>query len=104
MWLDRTIEDPKTLIILLIPFPADSMEAYPVSTLVNSPRNEKPEVIGHELENVREDVHIQGIENCWSLLKRGLKGVFHHVGQDYLEARVTIFLCGLVLWRHDGAA
>jgi putative SOS response-associated peptidase YedK len=30
---------------LLTPFPAVQMEAYPVSTLVNSPRNDAPDCI-----------------------------------------------------------
>ena len=30
------------------------------------------------------DVHIQEMENYWSLLKRGLYGVVHHVGEGFL--------------------
>jgi putative SOS response-associated peptidase YedK len=30
---------------LLTPFPADAMEGYEVSTLVNNPRNDSPECI-----------------------------------------------------------
>ena len=29
-------------------------------------------------------IHTQGMENYWSLLKRGLIGVFHHVDAAYL--------------------
>ncbi len=36
--------DP-TLVELLKPFPADLMDAWPVSQLVNSPRNEVPEIV-----------------------------------------------------------
>jgi transposase-like protein len=43
------------------------------------------DVIDHEVEYVRGDVHTQGIENYWSLLKRGLYGVFHHVDARYLS-------------------
>ncbi|HVO25787.1 MAG TPA: SOS response-associated peptidase [Candidatus Margulisiibacteriota bacterium] len=43
-WLDRSA-DAGELQALLTPFPADEMEAYPVSTLVNSPRNDVPECI-----------------------------------------------------------
>jgi putative SOS response-associated peptidase YedK len=37
--------DPAELLALLKPYPADEMKAYAVSTLVNSPRNDIPEVI-----------------------------------------------------------
>jgi putative SOS response-associated peptidase YedK len=42
VWLDRTIEDPQRLLPLLAPYPAKAMEAYVVSALVNSPRNDLP--------------------------------------------------------------
>ncbi len=42
-WLDRDQQDPKGVVDLLKQFPAKRMQLVPVSTLVNSPRNEKPE-------------------------------------------------------------
>ncbi len=39
-WLDPTGEDPQEVLPLLQPYPADEMEAYAVSTVVNSPRND----------------------------------------------------------------
>jgi putative SOS response-associated peptidase YedK len=30
---------------MLVPYPADKMMAYPISTLVNSPKNDVPEVL-----------------------------------------------------------
>ena len=45
MWLDRDIEDPALLDGLLQPISADDMEAYEVSTLVNSVANNFPECI-----------------------------------------------------------
>jgi len=42
LWLDRTVEDPQVLLPLLVPYPAEVMEAYAVSPLVNSPRNDTP--------------------------------------------------------------
>ena len=39
-WLDPTIEDPQKVLPLLQPYPAGELEAYAVSTLVNSPRND----------------------------------------------------------------
>ncbi|HTE85313.1 MAG TPA: IS1595 family transposase [Dehalococcoidia bacterium] len=44
-------------------------------------------VIGHELTYVdpeHPDIHTQAIEGYWSLLKRGIYGVFHHVSSPYL--------------------
>lgn len=41
-WLDQTVEDPQELLPLLTPFPAKAMEAYAISTLVNSPKNDTP--------------------------------------------------------------
>jgi len=41
--------------------------------------------VQHDREYVSEGgIHTQGIENYWSLLKRGLYGVFHHVSVDHL--------------------
>ena len=45
IWLDPTISDPEVLKELLIPYPTDAIEAYAVSSLVNSPKNETPECI-----------------------------------------------------------
>ncbi len=43
-WLDPA-EQPGSLIKLLKPFPADRMERYPVSNLVNSPAVDSPELV-----------------------------------------------------------
>ena len=40
------------------------------------------QVIDHEVEYTRGPVHTQNIENYWSIFKRGLHGIFHHVS-DY---------------------
>ncbi len=45
IWLDSRVQNVKTLMSLLKPFPADSMEAYQVSSLVNSVKNDVPECI-----------------------------------------------------------
>jgi transposase-like protein len=49
------------------------------------------EVIDHEIEYVRGDVHTQNIENYWSIFKRGVYGVFHHVSEDYLPCYLSEF-------------
>ena len=40
LWLDPEVQDPSVLQSLLVPFPAEEMEAYPVGTLVNSPAHD----------------------------------------------------------------
>jgi len=44
-WLDPDIQDSSQLTPLLLPYPADQMAAYPVSSAVNNPANESPECI-----------------------------------------------------------
>jgi putative SOS response-associated peptidase YedK len=39
-WLDARLDDPRVLVPLLGPYPADAMEAWPVSRLVNTPGND----------------------------------------------------------------
>ncbi|MDQ7798489.1 MAG: SOS response-associated peptidase [Candidatus Edwardsbacteria bacterium] len=45
LWLDNGISDPKALGALLRPYPPEDMECYPVSPLVNSPRNDSIQCI-----------------------------------------------------------
>ena len=51
LWLDPGIHAPKRLEPLLVPFPAEAMEAYPVSRLVNDPRNDVAECVKPLREN-----------------------------------------------------
>jgi putative SOS response-associated peptidase YedK len=44
-WLDPRITDPARVQGLLRPFPADRLEAWPVSTAVNRPANDGPDLI-----------------------------------------------------------
>ena len=44
-WLDPGVEGGEALAALMDAFPAEQMVAYPVSTIVNSPRNDVPECI-----------------------------------------------------------
>jgi putative SOS response-associated peptidase YedK len=41
-WLDQTPRPKEELLSLLRPFPNEAMQAVPVSTLVNNPRNQGP--------------------------------------------------------------
>lgn len=43
-WLDAD-KDENSLLDLLIPYPAGEMKCYPVSRAVNSPENDKPEIL-----------------------------------------------------------
>ena len=45
LWLDPVESHPTTLNHLLAPFPAKEMMAFPVSRLVNRPKNDSPECI-----------------------------------------------------------
>ena len=42
-------------------------------------------------EYVRGDVHTQGIESFWAMLKRAHKGTFHHMSPKHLDRYVTEF-------------
>lgn len=44
-WLEPAPRQPADLQGLLTPYPSEEMSAYPVSTLVNSPANDRPEVV-----------------------------------------------------------
>lgn len=44
-WLDKAPRKPESLNHLITAFPAELMEAYPVSTLVNSPTNDRAECV-----------------------------------------------------------
>ena len=44
-WLDASLHETERLNTLLRPFPPEEMEAYPVSLMVNNPRNDQPECV-----------------------------------------------------------
>jgi len=44
-WLEVSPQTPENLLPLIKPFPADDMSAYRVSTLVNKPANDRPELL-----------------------------------------------------------
>ncbi len=46
-------------------------------------------VVNHSMEYVRGNVHTQGIENFWSLLKRGLRGTYVAVEPFHLDRYVS---------------
>lgn len=44
-WLDKDVQDTERLAKLLRSYRAEAMEAYEVSSMVNSPKNDRPELI-----------------------------------------------------------
>jgi putative SOS response-associated peptidase YedK len=54
-WLNPEVHDPKTLTPLLHSFPAEQMTAYPVSSLVNSPRHDDPKCVEAVKMSVSEE-------------------------------------------------
>jgi len=44
-WLDPAPRQAADLQKLLVPFPAEAMTAYPISTLVNKPENDRQEIV-----------------------------------------------------------
>ncbi len=44
-WLDPMLQKPEALQAVLVPFPGDAMEAYPVSSNVNRPGHEDPSCV-----------------------------------------------------------
>ena len=47
--------------------------------------------VDHSVTYVNGDIHTNGIENFWSLLKRGLMGVFHKVSVKHLSRYLDEF-------------
>jgi putative SOS response-associated peptidase YedK len=45
LWLDPEVQKPELLQPLLLPYPPEEMDAYPVSRYVNSPDNDTPKCI-----------------------------------------------------------
>jgi putative SOS response-associated peptidase YedK len=44
-WLDEQVSEPEFLRSLLVPYPEEEMEVFPVSTDVNSPKNDAPHLV-----------------------------------------------------------
>lgn len=47
--------------------------------------------VNHTKTYVRGNVHCNGVENVWSLLKRGIMGTFHKVSAKYLPLYLNEF-------------
>jgi putative SOS response-associated peptidase YedK len=44
-WIDPAVRTPESLDALIRPYPSEEMAAYPVSTLVNNPKNDRAECV-----------------------------------------------------------
>ena len=50
------------------------------------------ETVGHNAgEYVRGDVHTNGMESHWAMLKRGIMGTYHHLSDKHLHRYATEF-------------
>jgi putative SOS response-associated peptidase YedK len=58
LWLDPEVQEPDLLQPLLHPYPAQEMDAYPVSRFVNRPGNDSPQCV--EPLAVAEDQRLPG--------------------------------------------
>ena len=48
--------------------------------------------INHSIKYVDGEIHSNGVENFWSLLKRGIVGSYHHVSPKYLPLYLDEFV------------
>ena len=63
------------------------------------------ETVTHSLsEYVRGDVHTNGIESLWSMMKRAHKGTFHKLSPKHLDRYVQEFAARHNLREHDTVA
>ena len=52
----------------------------------------KHKKVKHAVEYVTADgIHCNGVESFWALLKRGIKGQFHHLSKKYLQNYIDEF-------------
>jgi transposase-like protein len=67
-------------------------------------KNYANEVINHTVSYVRGQIHTNGIENFWSLLKRGLTGTYINVEPEHLSRYVDqqVFRYNNRKAKHDG--
>ncbi|MDE2654919.1 MAG: IS1595 family transposase [Gemmatimonadota bacterium] len=68
---------------------ADDAEVYTDGTLTYYSR-ENHESVNHSVgEYVRGQVHTNGVESFWAMLKRGYMGVYHKLSAKHLQAYVN---------------
>ena len=65
-------------------------DSYPSYTLVGR-EYASHETVDHAVEYVRGDAHTNTAENFFSILKRGINGVYHHVSPAHLPRYLSQF-------------
>jgi transposase-like protein len=65
-------------------------DSYPSYMLVGR-EYASHETVNHALEYVRGDAHTNSAENFFSILKRGVNGVYHHVSEAHLPRYLAEF-------------
>lgn len=56
----------------------------------------KHDHLNHQETYVLGDIHTQNVENVWSILKRGIYGVYRHVSKKYLQSYANEYA-----WRYN---
>lgn len=69
----------------------DQMNSYRIFDRVFEHRS-----VNHSICYIDGDVHTNGIEGFWSLLKRGINGSFHHVSAKHISRYLNEFM-----WRFN---
>jgi hypothetical protein len=80
----------------------DQFSGYNVLDKKND-KNFTRQMINHDVCFVIDDIHTNGIESFWALLKRGIHGIFHHVSNKYLQLYVGEF-CFRLNYRNNDLA
>jgi transposase-like protein len=65
-------------------------DAFPSYTLIGR-EYASHETVDHNREYVRGDAHTNTAENFFSILKRGINGVYHHVSEAHLPRYLSEF-------------
>ena len=65
-------------------------DSFPSYTLVGR-EYASHETVNHLVEYVRGDAHTNTAENFFSILKRGINGVYHHVSEAHLHRYLSEF-------------
>lgn len=63
--------------------------------------NFRHRTINHSREYVHGDIHTNSVEGLWSLIKRGISGVYHSVSPEYLQTYLNEY-CFRYNRRFDG--
>ena len=81
-----------TIRVMLDENVAEEAQVYTDGSRLYSRINHRREYVRHDRgEYVRGDVHTNGIESFWAMLKRAHKGTFHKMSPKHLHRYVTEF-------------